>query len=185
MTSLDDLLDHDDGRPDRTPGVRAVRWTLAAVLAAAMLAGGLVLALHLFGIALSYLKAFGGFLTLIALHRAVKALEMAPPGRLGGRPEHPTDHAGPDGLALAAGRWQSQLNWSRAGPNPSKKSAAPIVAELADERLRRHHGITRHSNPDRARELLGEKLWSYLADPAARTPSSRDLATMLTQVEKL
>jgi hypothetical protein len=37
---------------------------------------------------------------------------------------------------------------------------APTVVELADDRLLRGHGITRIEQPEKARSLLGEQLWS-------------------------
>ena len=45
------------------------------------------------------------------------------------------------------------------GPLRRRRPAARC-AELTDERLRQRHGITRASDPRRARQLLGEPLWS-------------------------
>jgi hypothetical protein len=60
-----------------------------------------------------------------------------------------------------------------------------VFAELTDERLRLRHGITRASDPRRARELLGEPLWQLLGDPGRRPPKARDLATHVETLERL
>jgi hypothetical protein len=60
-----------------------------------------------------------------------------------------------------------------------------VLGELADERLRIHHGITRASDPRRARALLGEPLWLALADPGRRPPRQRDLAAYVETLERL
>lgn len=178
MTSLDDLLSQDDEqRRERTWAARNVRRGLIAGAASAGLAGGLVLALDLAGYDLAYPLAFGGFFALAVLFLATRAMRVSGPDRLGGRPEAPAEDSAPDGLALAARRWEARL----AGGSESGRAA---LAELVDARLRRRHGLTRDSDPVRARELLGDKLWTYLADSATRTPSARDLMTMLTTVER-
>jgi hypothetical protein len=61
----------------------------------------------------------------------------------------------------------------------------PVLAELADERLRLRHGITRASDPRRARDLLGDPLWAALHDPGRRTAKSSELETYVTALERL
>nr|BFE76467.1 hypothetical protein GCM10020092_097680 [Actinoplanes digitatis] len=65
-------------------------------------------------------------------------------------------------------RWERQLDWSQSDAEKFSRNVLPVLAELADERLRLKHGITRSSDPRRARELLGEPLWgvSGRAGPA-------------------
>ena len=60
-----------------------------------------------------------------------------------------------------------------------------MLAELTDERLRLKHGITRESDPRRARELLGEPLWALLAEPGRRPPKARELGTYVDALEKI
>ncbi|WP_460913745.1 hypothetical protein [Plantactinospora veratri] len=60
-----------------------------------------------------------------------------------------------------------------------------MLAELVDELLRQRHGVTRASDPERARGLLGEPLWNFLDTPPKRTPAPRDLAAIVAQLEKL
>ena len=61
-----------------------------------------------------------------------------------------------------------------------------MLAELTDERLRLRHGITRASDPRRARELLGEPLWQLLAEPGRRRAEGpRAVETYVDALERL
>lgn len=186
MTSLDDLLRHEDEAGERAPrpARRAVLWLFQTGLLAALCAGGLVLVLRVIGYELSYPLAAAGFFALLVLRRIVVGLGVTRLGRLAELPSRDREPPEPDQLAVAIQRWRTRLSWGRAGIRPFTRTS-PLIAELVDERLRLRHGLTRASDPERARTLVGEKLWSYLADPDARTPSSRELAALLTEVEKL
>jgi len=61
----------------------------------------------------------------------------------------------------------------------------PVLAELTDERLRLRHGLTRATDPRRARELIGEPLWLALSEPGRRPPKRTDLATFVEALERL
>ncbi len=179
MTSLDDLLSQDDeSRRERSWAGRNARRGLIVAAISGALAGAAVLALDLVGYHLPYPVAFAGFFALGVMFLAVRTLRVVRPRRLGGRPEVAEDPIPPDGLAQATKRWQARLT------GDAKVSRAAL-AELVDDRLRRRRGLTLDADPDRVRELLGKRLWTYLSDPGARTPSARDLAAMLTYVEKL
>jgi hypothetical protein len=91
--------------------------------------------------------------------------------------------AGNDSLRTAVRRWEQRLEWSRSDPDAFARNVLPVLGELADERLRLNHGITRASDPSRARELLGEPLWLALGDPGRRPP--RDLAAHVETLERL
>jgi hypothetical protein len=93
--------------------------------------------------------------------------------------------AGTDSLRSAVRRWEQRLEWSRSDPNAFARNVLPVLGELADERLRLHHGLTRASDPRRARELLGEPLWLALGDPGRRPPRPRDLAAYVETLERL
>jgi hypothetical protein len=172
MASLDDLFDWDEpARPaaPRRPVIRQLVWAGQAIAAAALLAAGLVAVLLVLGVTVWYPLAVAAILAALVLHRTVTGLggprswPAPPPGR--------EPAADPVRLAPAVGRWQ---NAGHAG-----------LVELVDERLRQRHGCTRTGDPARARSLLGEPLWGYLSDPAARTPPPRGLAALLTTVEGL
>lgn len=194
MSSLDDLFDRDEQRraDRRSGGVGTrvwplLRWALAAAAGAALLGGGLALVLYALGIALWYPLVPAGVFAVLVLRRSLVGLAAPPAGwRAGPAADPPADDpADPDGLVPAVYRWISRVRWERAGLWRSSRALQPHLAELVDERLRQRHGCTRASEPERARRLLGDRLWTYLANPAARTPPPRELAAMLTTVEEL
>ena len=61
----------------------------------------------------------------------------------------------------------------------------PRIGELADERLRQRHGLTRASDPHRARQLLGEEAWQFLHTRPRRKVNPRDVASIVAKVEGL
>lgn len=189
MTSLDELLSRDRSgpEPDRSPATRHLRWAVKAVLAAAALGAALMVVLLVLGFSLWYPLAVATVLAGLLLHRTAATLGTGParPRPAARLLPEPDPGQTRTGLAPAVDRWQARLQWDRAGLWRSSRTLGPSLAELVDERLRQRHGCTRASDPDRARALLGERLWRYLADPAARTPPPRELAALLTTVEAL
>jgi hypothetical protein len=181
---LDDLLEWGDGGravpAAQPPLVRQhLAWAVKATLAALALAAAVTVVLLVLEVRLWYPAVAAAILAGLVLHRIVARLGVRTPTRQVDNLEREPGEGNPDGLGPAVHRWQARLR--RAG----RTTLQPGVAELVDERLRQRHGCTRGSDPDRARALLGERLWSYLADPAARTPAPRELAAMLTTVEEL
>jgi 3-isopropylmalate dehydrogenase len=67
----------------------------------------------------------------------------------------------------------------------ARKVEGAVLAELADERLRLRHGITRDSDPRRARELLGAPLGGAVHDRGRRAAKARELETYVDALERL
>lgn len=61
----------------------------------------------------------------------------------------------------------------------------PVLADLATDRLRRHHGIDTTAEPERAREVMGEDLWQALMLDRPQPPTTADLDRWLTTLEQL
>jgi hypothetical protein len=93
--------------------------------------------------------------------------------------------AGTDALRAAVRRWEQNLDRAHADADVYSRNVLPVLAELTDERLRLRHGITRSSDPRRARELLGDPLWAALHDRGRRTPKNRELETYVEALERL
>ncbi|MEV6299442.1 hypothetical protein AB0M02_08560 [Actinoplanes sp. NPDC051861] len=90
-----------------------------------------------------------------------------------------------DALRAAVRRWERNLDQAHSDPELYARNVLPVLAELTDERLRLRHGITRASDPRRARELLGEELWSALDEPGRRGLRARDVETLVNALERL
>ncbi|BCJ44447.1 hypothetical protein GCM10010168_12610 [Actinoplanes ianthinogenes] len=90
-----------------------------------------------------------------------------------------------DSLRATVRRWERTLDKAHSDPDTYARNVLPVLGEIADERLRLRHGLTRTSDPRRARELLGEQAWAVLADPGRRGLKTRDLETYVQAMERL
>ena len=159
-------------------------WVLRNVLLIAGATAVTVAALRASGNHISILLVVAFFVALRAVLWAVG--QVAPPalpkrrgnGRAG-------DGRGQDALRAAVRRWERSLDRAHSDADLYARNVLPVLAELADERLRLRHGITRVSDPRRARELLGDPLWAALHDRGRRTAKSRDLETYVDALEAL
>jgi hypothetical protein len=162
---------------------------LRSVLFSAAAAGAAYAVLLPLGFKVPYPLLFSGFFALVSLRRALRA--VAAPGRpvdvrpvapmIGG--VDPDDLS--DGIRLAMGHWDTRLSWTERAPDRFESTVRPRLAEIADERLRQRHGVTRATDGRRAREIMGERLWTFLFSPLARAPNPRELAAVVDDMEKL
>jgi hypothetical protein len=90
-----------------------------------------------------------------------------------------------DALRVAVRRWEGNLEQAHADADVYTRNLLPVLAELTDERLRLRHGITRLSDPRRARELLGDPFWAALHDPGRRSAKARELEAYVDTLERL
>jgi hypothetical protein len=84
-----------------------------------------------------------------------------------------------DGMLDAIRRWDRRLEWGATSPQRYAYTVAPRLGELADQWLREQHGLTRASDPAKARALLGEPMWATLHPAAGTAPTARQLARVL------
>jgi hypothetical protein len=168
-----------------------VAWALRNLLLVAVATVVTVAGLRSAGIDVSLLLIVSAFIALRLLMLAVS--EVAPPSlpKAVRRRANSADDdglyrwAGTDSLRAAVRRWEQRLEWSQSDPNSFSRNVLPVLAELADERLRLRHSLTRASDPRRARELLGEPLWLILAEPGRRPPKAKDLTMYVESLERL
>ncbi|MGC1211151.1 MAG: hypothetical protein WA890_07815 [Micromonospora sp.] len=191
-TSIDDLLSFEEERaePAGAPRRGRVRWVLRTLAVTAAIVVVVVVALRAVGLQVSLAIIVAGVLALLAVRRVTGALSPPPPPRAGGRApagEEPGfwNWAARDALRAAINGWERPLDWCSGNPQRFTERVLPRLGELADERLRQRHGITRESDPARARTLLGETLWTFLSTPSRRPPSPRELAAIVAELEKL
>jgi hypothetical protein len=169
-----------------------VGWVARNVLLVAAASAVTIAGLRSAGVAVSTLLVVCAFVALRLLMLAVA--EVAPPAlpnRSSGRRLTESDNdydyrfGGGDMVRTAVRQWEHRLDWSENDPDRFSSNLLPVLSELTDERLRLRHGITRASDPRRARELLGEPLWQLFEEPRGRPPKQRELVGYLETLEKL
>jgi hypothetical protein len=68
------------------------------------------------------------------------------------------------------------------------RNVRPVLARLAADRLRQKYGIDAGRQPDRAREVLGDQLWSLMVErpeQASPAPSQAQLSALVDAIEAL
>ncbi len=192
-TLIDDLFTFEE---DDEPGPRVersgtgLRWWIKAAFAGAALAAVAVFGLRVAGYTVPIAALVGVIVALIALRRVTTTLAPTQLTRQRRRSSAAATEDGSynftdrDALRTVVGRWERLLQRA-GGDNGSARAVQRTLAELVDERLRQRHGFTRAGDPDRARALLGEPLWTYLATPPTRNLAPRDAATYVQSLERL
>jgi hypothetical protein len=192
-TSLDDLLRHEEPVPLNRPSESLGRFALRIVWHAGVLAAATYGILRLSGHTMPPVLLFASFAAILLIWRAAQAVAEpldAPVRDLvrrqaGARDNRPTWYPGQDGVIHALRRWESRLVWSATSSDRFVQTLPRHLGEVVDERLRQRHGITRASDPDRARAACGEQLWTFLHEPARYRPSRAVLTAMITEMERL
>lgn len=87
--------------------------------------------------------------------------------------------------ATGMARWEGRLAWLDGDTSAFVARLQPQLAELVEQRLWLRHGVSRATDPRRAREILGEELWALLHQPLAAAPTPRRLAAIVTRIERL
>ena len=186
---LDDLFSFRD-EPVEEPAEPVVKrrstglWILRNVLLIVVATVVTVAALRAANIHISVLLIIAFFVGLRLVLFAVS--EVAPPSQ----PKRRSSGAGAgrsqgDALRATVRRWERILGRAQSDPDLYARNVLPALAELADERLRLRHGITRATDPRRARELLGDPLWAALHDRGRHTAKASELETYVTALERL
>jgi hypothetical protein len=161
--------------------------TITIVINVAVIAAATVVVtagLRALGLSMSLLLLVSLLVGLRLLLHAVSVVAPPPAPRLRSRIGTDATPA-TDSLRAAVRRWEQNLDRAHSDPDLHARNVLPVLAELADERLRLRHGITRTSDPRRARELLGDDLWSALSGPSRRALKPRDVETYLDVMERL
>ncbi|MEW1584522.1 hypothetical protein AB0283_03620 [Micromonospora vinacea] len=191
-TSIDDLLAFEEEAAPVGPQARASRWrpVLRSLAWAAALVAVLLVGLRAVGLQVSLPVLIAGVLAVLAVRRVTALLAPPPPppggGRVGtGEEDGNYNWGARDALRSAINRWEWPLDWSSTRPERFSGTVLPRIGELADERMRLKHGVTRESDPARARVLLGDRLWTFLETPPRRTPSPRELAVIVAELENI
>lgn len=193
---LDDLFGQGGTSPTVSKGIQSpmARWLLGrlflSVAGAAVIYGllyflGLYISFALLVVTIFVVAALKHVLALVTTDRL--------PVEVTGRGIVPSRYDGSgvrtitqenDGVGIAVGRWAGRLSLS-GNTGRGQETLATWLGDLADERLRLRHGYTRTSDPQRAREMMGEPLWRMLQNPSAGGPTPRDMAVLVKRIGEL
>jgi hypothetical protein len=88
-----------------------------------------------------------------------------------------------DGMLTAIGAWSRRIEQARSTRHDSAAGLTRELADLADERLRQRHNVTRSTDPAKAKALLGDVVWSVLHQ--TRAPSAAEVSTVVQRLEAL
>jgi hypothetical protein len=202
LVGLDELFENFSPQPPPRPKItesepyRAM-WWLTRILIAVVAGGAIWGALHALRIGVPYSFVAACVLASAVIRAAIVDAEAEPlPVEVTGKDRQPiaidrstgvrsTLLSSGDGLEVAVARWQDRLLWGERDRSRYLAVVAPRLGELIDERLRARHGITRATDPARARRLLGDDVWKILYDPPARGVTPRDVTSVVVKVEEL
>jgi hypothetical protein len=193
--NLDDLLGSDEpSTSPQRPATRARPWVLRSALKAFAASAVVYTTFHVSGLAPPYPLILAVCLGAVLVRQAVamtsepstqRVIDAVAPPSLG-RPLDATGwYEGGDGMLDAVHRWDRRLHWGSGGPNFFASTVVVRLGELADERLRLRHDITRASDPMRARALLGEQVWAVLHEPTDRVPKPQEIAAATDRLDQL
>jgi hypothetical protein len=203
LVDLDDLFASapttDAGNATAPTGgegsARAVaRWLLGRSFFSVALGTVIYGVLWVVRIGVPYSLIVGAIFVVTVLRRALRRADIRPlPGSVTGRGQRlrpdpwtgePVDDRTPDGAQVAIGRWESRLSRRGASAQVTEQLRSRLY-ELVDERLRLRHGLTMTTDPNRARQLIGETLWTMIHQPPRHGFTPEDLSVLVDQMEAL
>lgn len=87
---------------------------------------------------------------------------------------------------------EHRLAWGSIDAERYETRVRPLLVDLVAERLRIRHGVDHTREPDRARSIVGDRLWQLMTGPArtprlrsGAPPSQRALARIITEIERI
>ncbi|MBM2623492.1 hypothetical protein JIG36_49165 [Actinoplanes sp. LDG1-06] len=179
----EELLVADEPAPERKRSWTA--WALRNLLLVALATVVVVAVMRSADLDISVIFVVSALAGLRLILLAVAEVRSPPRPKRSDRRGGSDGSIGTDSLRAAVRRWEQNLDRANADDDLYSRNVLPVLAELTDERLRLRHGITRASDPRRARQLLGDPLWAVLHDRGRRMPKARDLESYVDVLERL
>jgi hypothetical protein len=194
--SLDDLLlaAQPRVRVGSDAGPHPLRWVVRAALVAFAAAAVIAVLFRVFALAPPFSLVLAVCVGAVLVRRAVSVTGEPYPYRTRDlvRSRGPSTRINPsewyegaDGMIESVRRWERRLEWGITTREWFDATVAAKLGELVDERLRQRHGLTRASDPVRARALLGEEVWDLLHGGIRRAPRVADVARAISIVERI
>lgn len=190
QVTLDQLLGETGEWAPAEPE-RKRRWWLRDLFVAVMTAFGIYTIMRALGFTAPLVVLAAVMYTVLLVRRALLAVPVPPPppavySDAWGVVDDPGPRmAAVDGVVRAVERWEARFTWTERDASRFVSAVRPRLYELVDERLRQRHGITLREDPDRARALIGEQLWTFLHARAGRTPTAREMTALVGDMEKI
>lgn len=191
---LDDLLRYEDTPAGPAAPGPAPSWLPRAALHTFIASALVYTTLHIFNLAPPYALIIAVCAGAVLTRRAI-ALTAEPDRQRTHdivRAHGPVRRIEPggwyttgDGMAEAVRRWDRRLDWGATAVERFEHTVSGRLGDLVDERLRQRHGISRASDPGRARALLGEEVWTLLDGPLDHVPGPREVAALAKRMESL
>jgi hypothetical protein len=193
FATIDELLRAEE---EPTPAPRLVRsgwtWLVTSIVVSLVLAGIGYVMLRALEVGVPFGLVFSVVFAISLLRRALAAVRPPPlPKAATGQitalaaEQRAIEAEQMQQAYLAMTRWDTRLEWTERDPERFALVVRGRLADLADERLRLRHGITRAAHPAAARQMMGEELWEFLHLPIRRTPTPRELAEVVGHVEAI
>jgi hypothetical protein len=190
---LDDLLRFDDAGPPVPRPTGPQPWLLRSALTAFAASAVVYTAFHIVNLAPGYPLILAVCLGAVLIRQATRVTREpewrrtrdAVRRKAERRIESGGWYEGGDGMVEAVRRWHRRLEWGSSGPERFDATLALRLGELADERLRLRHSLTREADPARARSLLGDDVWALLHGQHSRVPTNREIAAVMRRLESL
>lgn len=129
-----------------------------------------------------------GFLTLAVRLASPQILETSWPSRQDEKFAESRSSGNSDNRAQFLATWVQESDRERRAGEGSQTFARrirPMLLELTTSRLVHRHGIDPELEPDRARELLGDQVWTLITGTEARTASFAEIEQAVQTIEKL
>jgi hypothetical protein len=187
---LDDLFSYEESEPSGPPRADRRPWMAIAALQTFAVSAVVYTGFRAFDLAPPYLLVAAVCAGLVLLRQAVlftreprwqrtRDLVRGPAGELAEAREDG------DGMLNAIGRWDRRLDWGATTGERFTSAVSRRIGEMADERLRQRHALTRESDPVRARELLGEEAWALVHGQVGGSPPPALVARAVARIEAL
>jgi hypothetical protein len=188
VTRLDDLLTYDDhARRPRRRSSGVVRKVLTPVIVAVTISVVAHLVLVGTRVGVSFALVFATVTALVALRYTLRALDIQklPQTLLASAPVRHMVQPKTDGMSEAARSWNNRLEFAHDDSGRLDRLIRPAFVDIINERIRLGHGITRGSDPELFRQLVGPELWKFMTMPVPRRFSPHMIATLVAQMEEL
>lgn len=189
MTGIDDLLRYEDAGPPTAGSRRGGRmaWPVTSALVSAVLAAVSYAALRMLGVGVPAILIFVLIYSVLVLRRVLASVRPGapPPSEVPGYDGTLGDWDTPDGLYSASAWWDMRLTASRRDGDRFAAIVTPLLVELVEQRLRLRHGVNWHAEPERARKLVGDPLWTFLRGERDAPPGPREMAAIVARLESL